>query len=172
MQVKEDETDHQAFMQIALQAAGSALDAGEFPVGCVLVSDGRVVASGARRNSRGEANELDHAEIVALRSLLDRCPSIDPSRVVVYSTMEPCLMCFSTLILNGIRTIVYAYEDVMGGGCGLELNRLAPLYSSMRVTVVSGVCRSTSLDLFKLFFSSPDNDYWQDSLLARYTLAQ
>ena len=86
--------------------------------------------------------------------------------------MEPCLMCFSALILNGIRNIVYGYEDVMGGGSSLDLSSLPPLYRAMQVNVISGVCRQESLKLFKLFFLDEKNHYWRDSLLARYTIAK
>jgi tRNA(adenine34) deaminase len=81
-------------------------------------------------------------------------------------------MCFSTLILNGIRKIVYAYEDVMGGGTNLPLVALNPLYAAMKIEVVPAVLRQESLALFQQFFSNPDNPYWKGSLLATYTLDQ
>lgn len=162
----------QQLMALALVLAREALAAGEFPVGCVIAGNGGVVAAGRRAHSRVETNELDHAEVVALRELLARAPGIDPAGLTVYSTMEPCLMCYATLLLNGVRRIVYAYEDVMGGGTNLELAALAPLYREMRVTVVPGVRRAESLALFRQFFADPANGYWQNSLLAEYTLRQ
>lgn len=165
--------EHQRFMEAALEQAEIALAAGEFPVGCVLVGDGRVVAAAARLNSSGPAaNELDHAEIVALRGYLAREERGTAAGLTLYSTMEPCLMCYATLLLSGIRTIVYGYEDVMGGGCGLDLTILPPLYAELSVRVHAGVCRDRCLGLFQRFFSNPDHRYWQDSLLARYTLEQ
>lgn len=163
---------HEKWMKAALEGAEEALGLGEFPVGCVMVSQNRIVSAGTRVNSRTDGNELDHAEIVALRSLSSLLPRIDYSQVVVYSTMEPCLMCFSTLILNGIRTFVYGYEDVMGGGSSLDLNLLPPLYRAMKVNVIPGVCRQESLAIFKRFFLDKKNLYWRDSLLARYTISQ
>ena len=164
---------HQIFMRLALAEAEKALNAAEFPVGCIIVANGEVVANGRRANSRsGSANELDHAEIVALRNLLDANPDIDRDSLIVYSTMEPCLMCYATLLLNGVRTIVYAYEDAMGGGTGIDLETLAPLYREMKVKLIPAMLRKESLDLFKRFFSNPENDYWRDSLLADYTLNQ
>ena len=163
---------HEEFMHLALIEAEKALQGGEFPVGCVIAGKDGVVATGQRKNSAGSANELDHAEIVALRSVIASHSAIERRSLTVYSTMEPCLMCFSTLILNGIRTIVYAYEDVMGGGTNLPLKELNPLYAEMTVTVVPHVLRQRSLMLFKTFFSCPDNPYWCDSLLSNYTLAQ
>lgn len=165
---KEDES----FMAVALELAEEALRAGEFPVGCVLVRDGRIIAGGRRMNSAAaSANELDHAEMVALRRAVDANPGLTFHDVTVYSTMEPCLMCYSTLLLNGVRTMVWAYEDVMGGGTSLDLGELAPLYREMEVTLVPGVMRLESLRLFHDFFTNPVNAYWQGSPLAQYTLA-
>jgi tRNA(adenine34) deaminase len=163
---------HEPYMRLALEEARRALDSGEFPVGCVLVHKGRVVAAGGRENSGVDGNEFDHAEIVALRRLLDTNPDLDFSEVIVYSTLEPCLMCYTTLILNGFRTIVYGYEDVMGGGSSLELERLSPLYASMQVKVIPGVERAGCLELFQRFFQDEKNDYWRDSPLSQYTLDQ
>ena len=163
---------HEYFMLLALKEAERALQKGEFPVGCVIADRDRVVATGRRINSTGSPNEMDHAEIIALRAIPAGGSEADRDRLTVYSTMEPCLMCFSTLILNGIRTIVYAYEDVMGGGTNVPLRDLNPLYAAMEITVIPDVLRRKSLDLFVTFFSSPNNLYWRDSLLARYTLAQ
>lgn len=160
-------------MRLALAEAEKALAANEFPVGCIIVANGEVVTSGHRTNSRSDtANELDHAEIVALRNLLAAHPDIDRDSLIVYSTMEPCLMCYATLLLNGIRTIAFGYEDAMGGGTNLDLESLAPLYREMQVELIPSLLRKESLNLFKRFFNNPENDYWRDSLLADYTLKQ
>jgi tRNA(adenine34) deaminase len=164
---------HEKFMDLALGEAQKALEVGEFPVGCVLVHNDQVVARGRRCHSGMAAvSELDHAEIVALRSLAAKSFSFDLHGLVAYATMEPCLMCYAALLLNGVRTIVYGCEDAMGGGLGLDLTRLSPLYRDMTVVITGGVRRLESLRLFRRFFSDPDNKYWQGSLLAEYTMAQ
>ena len=163
--------EHEHSMDAALNEARAALAAGEFPVGCVFVADGAIVARGHRENSGEDGrNEIDHAEVLTLRHLLAIRPAIDPGAVTVYSTMEPCLMCFSTLLLSGVRNFVWAYEDVMGGGTNLPLSMLNPLYRGMEVHLLDQVRRDESLRLFQQFFRT--GSYWQDSLLARYTLAQ
>ncbi len=160
-------------MHAALDEAQKALASGEFPVGCVMVHNGKIVSTGKRINSKVPTeNELDHAEIVALRNLFAEHPEIDRSKITVYSSMEPCLMCYVTMLLNGIRKIVYGYEDIMGGGTNLDLNKLAPLYREMSVEIIPHVLRRESLELFKIFFTNQDNTYWQDSPLAQYTLSQ
>ena len=166
-------TDYENFMHQALGEAGKALAAGEFPIGCVMVHDGTIVSRGRRINSKAtDQNELDHAEIMALRELFDHHPDIDRSKIVVYSTMEPCLMCYVTLLLNGIRKIVYGYEDIMGGGTNLDLQTLKPLYREMSVEIIPHILRRESLELFDAFFADQDNTYWKDSPLAHYTVAQ
>jgi tRNA(adenine34) deaminase len=161
------------FMTAALDLARVSLSAGEFPVGCVVADGRRVVARGRRTGTAaGMANEIDHAELNALRELYDDAPTVDRSTLTVYCTMEPCLMCFSAIVLSGIGRIVYAYEDVMGGGTGCERTGLPPLFRDARLTVVSGVLRADSLALFQRFFADMDNSYWADSLLSRYTLDQ
>lgn len=81
-------------------------------------------------------------------------------------------MCYATLLLNGIRKIVYAYEDFMGGGTELTLRELPPLYSEMQISIIPHILRQESLELFRRFFADPNNSYWQDSPLERYTLSQ
>ena len=166
-------SQHERYMREALLEAREALVAGEFPVGCVMVHGKKIISRGRRINSRApNENELDHAEIMALRKLFAQHPEIDRSKIVVYSTMEPCLMCYVTLLLNGIRKMVYGYEDIMGGGTSLDLKKLNPLYREMSVEITPHILRRESLELFKAFFAGQDNTYWQDSPLARYTLAQ
>jgi len=159
-------------MRMALALAHNAYEAGEFPVGCVIVDKGEVVADGTRSFTDHATSEIEHSELVALRKLLETKREINRERLTVYSTMEPCLMCYSTLILNGIRSIVYGFEDAMGGGTNLKLDALAPLYREMRVEIVPHVLREESLLLFQKFFANPKNTYWKDSLLSRYTLSQ
>lgn len=162
---------HETYMRLALAEAEKALDRREFPVGCIIADNEGVICSGSRNKSI-ENNELEHAEITALRKLYTKHQQRISSELVVYSTMEPCLMCYSTLIVNSIRTVVYSYEDVMGGGTGLDLNSLPPLYSSMEIKVISHVLRQDSLRLFHRFFADKENRYLQGTLLARYTCKQ
>jgi tRNA(adenine34) deaminase len=163
--------DDELFMGEALKEAQKALARGDFPVGCVMVYRGRIVARASRRGTAaGGRNELDHAEMVALRQLVHLNAELEPAGVTAFCTMEPCLMCFSALILAGIGEIVFAYEDAMGGGTGCDRSQMKALYRDSPIVVRPHVRRSESLALFQKFFADPANRYWRDSLLAEYTL--
>jgi len=162
-------------MGLALEQARKAYDRGEFPVGCVIVKGSQVIASGSRKGTsekKGGYSEIDHAEIRAIKCLETVDIRFDPGELVLFSTMEPCLMCLGAIILAGIKKIVYAYEDPMGGGTQCDLKKLPPLYETCEIDIVSGVLRRKSLDFFYKFFNKKDNLYWKNSYLESYTLEQ
>ena len=166
--------NYEYFMEKALVLAENALSQGEFPVGCVIVYNDEVIVDGFREGTAdGGDNEIDHAEIVALRHLYELDLNIDDkNKISIFSTLEPCLMCYGAILLSGIGEIVYAYEDVMGGGTGCNLKVLSPLYAEHQITIMPNTLRDKSLRIFKYFFSTPDNNYWRGSLLEKYTLGQ
>jgi tRNA(adenine34) deaminase len=160
-------------MNIALELAEKALDRNEFPVGCILVYEGSIIAEGERRGTLRETpSELEHAEMIALGRLESLDGPLDRAKVTLYATLEPCLMCFGALLISGIGTLVYAYEDAMGGGTACDRSQMPELYRDNPIEIVAGVGRENSLELFKRYFSNPETDYWSGSHLAHYTLEQ
>lgn len=161
------------FMKMALAQAENAFAQGEFPVGCVIEYQGEVLVTGARTGTTpGRTNEIDHAEILALKRLAAADRELDKTGLTLFCTLEPCLMCFAAIMLSGISRVVYGYEDVMGGGTHCDVDRLTPLYKNHPMTILPGVMREECLALFQAFFSNPANAYLRGSLLARHTLAQ
>ena len=177
---------HGIWMKKALELASSALERGEFPVGAVIVHEGRIVGVGSRENSMESGrNELDHAEILALKDWI-AAGSPGRGKAVCYSTLEPCLMCTGALIINGIGGICFGFEDVMGGGCGLdfdgrfsiaharlqrEAGAVRHMFKGFGDRIVPGVMRAESLELLKRFFKEPSNSYLKGTQLAEYVLA-
>ena len=165
--------NHEQHMAHALTIAREALDRDEFPVGCIMVHDGRIIAQGERTGTRRTVpSEIEHAEMVALRRLEEFAEPIDRKEITVYATLEPCLMCFGALLISGIGTLVYAYEDAMGGGTALDRTRLPAFYRDNELRIIPQVRRVESLKLFQDFFSRPHIEYWRNSFLEEYTLAQ
>ena len=162
-------------MSLALEKAGTAFLSGEFPVGCVVVQDKRVIADSSRQGTSGDRekfSEIDHAEIICLKKIEKSDINSDLSRAVLFCTMEPCLMCLGAIILSGIKKIVYAYEDPMGGAASCDLQQLPVLYKDSNIEILSSVMREKSLNLFCKFFKKKGNKYWKGSLLETYTLEQ
>lgn len=165
--------DYEFFMRKALKQAEKALSAGEFPVGCVITHQGKILATASRTGTIGNyPNEIDHAEMIALRDLSGLELNTDKDKVTLFTTLEPCLMCLGALILGGVDQIVFAYEDIMGGGTGCDLAKLPSLYKNQNMLIVPHILRTKSLELFKSFFQNPKHSYWRGSLLATYTLSQ
>jgi len=164
--------NYEYFMGEVLILAEKALSKGEFPVGCVMVYENKVLVSGSRIHSKGTIiNETDHAEIIALRQLAHK-KDIEKSKVSVFCNLEPCLMCYGALIISGIGEIVYAYEDVMGGGTSCDLSMLTPLYKNTKISVIPNILRGESLKLFKAYFLNSETNYLQNTLLETFTLSQ
>ena len=160
-------------MQKALDLAEKTLKNGEFPVGCVIVSQNKIIAEGSRKNTSGSlTNEIDHAEIIALRRLADSGEVLDKRETTLFCTLEPCLMCFCAIVLSNINKIVYAYEDVMGGCTRADFTKLSPLYRNSKISIIPNILREKSLELFRQYFADSNNAYWDKSLLANYTLIQ
>ena len=158
-------------MKKALYEAEKALCNGEFPVGSIFVYENNIISTGSREGTTGRNsnNEIDHAEMIGLR----RIPDIDMDmrkKITVFSTLEPCLMCFGALLINGIGKIVYAYEDVMGGATNINLAKLSPLYQNCTLSIIKNIMRNESYKLFQTYFKNSKNDYLKGSVLAEYTL--
>ena len=106
--------------------------------------------------------------MVALKRLSKLETRIPVEKITLFSTLEPCLMCYGAIILSGIKTIVFALEDVMGGGTNCDLSKLNPLYQKAGIAIVPNILRAESAKLLKAYFQNPENTYWKGSLLAHY----
>ena len=105
------------FMDRALALAEEALQAGEVPVGALLVlPDG---SSFEGRNGGTEGSALDHAEMAALRAALAQRHPNDLRKSTLYVTVEPCLMCLGAMVLARIGGLVYGCAEPRFGGVAL-----------------------------------------------------
>ncbi len=105
------------FMEAALALAKEAGEAGEVPVGCVIVRNGQIVGRGRNRRE-GEKTALGHAELEAIG---DACKNLGGWRLwdcTLYVTLEPCPMCAGAIINARIPRVVFGAEDKKCGACG------------------------------------------------------
>ena len=129
--------DDKKYMKRALALAAAAARDGEAPVGCVIVSDGQIVASG--RNMREKKkNALLHAEIIAINRACRRLGRWRLSGCTVYVTLEPCPMCAGALINCRADRVVYGCSDPKAGSFGSIVN-LNELGYNHRCEVTGGI---------------------------------
>jgi tRNA(adenine34) deaminase len=141
---------HEDFMRRALAEAHRAREAGEVPVGAVVVSDGAVVGTGFNRPI-GAQDPTAHAEIVALGAAGQALENYRLSGTTLYVTVEPCLMCVGAIVHARIGTVVYGVPDPKGGAVRslFDVNTL-PL--NHRFEAVEGVLAEECRELLQAFF--------------------
>jgi tRNA(adenine34) deaminase len=138
-------------MQLALAEARAAADAGEVPVGAVVVRDGQVVATG--RNAPLAAHDpTAHAEIVALRAAAARLGNYRLDGCTLYVTLEPCAMCAGAMLHARLDRVVYGAPDPKTGAAGSVLNLFAEPLLNHRTQVQGGVCADECAALLRDFF--------------------
>jgi tRNA(adenine34) deaminase len=137
-------------MRSALAEAHRAREAGEVPVGAVVVAGGVVVGKGFNRPI-GAQDPTAHAEIVALGAAGQALGNYRLSGATLYVTVEPCLMCVGAIVHARIATVVYGVPDPKGGAVRslLDVNAL-PL--NHRFEVVEGVLAEECRELLQEFF--------------------
>jgi tRNA(adenine34) deaminase len=141
------------YMLLALEQARRARDAGEVPVGAVLVQGERVIAAGANRPIGG-CDPTAHAEIEALRAGARTLGSYRLSDTVLYVTLEPCLMCAAAIVHARVRRLVFGAWDMRAGAAGSMLDAFALPGLNHRVDVFGGVLQQECAALLTGFFES------------------
>lgn len=121
------------------QAVELALDTetrGNLPIAAIITLDGRVVATAANQTCHPTAHPGRHAEVLALASLPDDL--VHRLRdMTCYTTLEPCLMCFGSLVLHGVGRVVFGAVDPLGGA--VSLAKYLPPYVARKAAAMSWV---------------------------------
>lgn len=109
--------NHEKYMRIAIEEARTGIETGQTPFGSCIVKDGEVI-SASHNHVWASTDITAHAEIDAIRDACKRLNTIDLSGCIIYSTCEPCPMCYSAIHWARISTIVYGarIEDAEKGG--------------------------------------------------------
>ncbi len=109
-------TEDEAYIHRAMQLADRAADAGDVPIGAVLVSGDLVLEARNEKESRPDATA--HAEMILLREAAQRLGVWRLSDATLYVTKEPCVMCAGAMIAARIKRVVYGASDPKGGADG------------------------------------------------------
>ena len=141
------------YLQAAIAQANAAQEAGEVPVGAVIVRDGEIIATGRNRVIT-DHDPTAHAEIVALRAAGLALGNYRLEGCDLYCTLEPCAMCAGAILHARIRRLVYAASDPKAGACGSVLGVMNHPQLNHRVEVVPGLLAEECGAMLTAFFRS------------------
>ena len=152
--------EDERFMWQALREAEAAAEAGDVPVGAVVVHAGRIIGRG--RNQRELLNDpTAHAEIIAITAAAASRESWRLDDCTLYVTLEPCAMCAGAVVLARPARLVYGAADPKAGACGSVLQVVDHPQLNHRLEPVGGILAAECGSILKEFFRlrrGPDRD--------------
>ena len=139
------------FMKAAIREARKAYALDEVPIGCVIVSDNKIIARGYnRRNTEG--NTLAHAEISAIRKASKKLGDWRLEDCTMYVTLEPCQMCAGAIVQSRMKRVVIASMNPKAGCAGSVLNLLQMAEFNHQVEIEKGVLNEECSTMLSDFF--------------------
>jgi len=144
--------DDEHWMGLALEEAARAAQAGEVPVGAVVVLDGRLLGSGHNTPIK-DCDPTAHAEMVALRAAAREAGNYRLIGATLYATIEPCAMCCGAAIHARIARLVYGADDAKAGAVRSVNRLLDDARLNHQIAVTAGVrateCGARLSDFFR-----------------------
>jgi len=141
------------FMDLAIEQARLAEQAGEVPVGAVLVHDGQVIAAAGNAPISTD-DPSGHAEMRVIRAAGAALKNYRLNDTVLYVTLEPCPMCAGALVNARVGKVVYGAQDFKAGAGGTVFNILDSDKLNHRLIVEGGVKEPECRELLQSFFKS------------------
>jgi tRNA(adenine34) deaminase len=139
------------FMQLALRQAQAAADAGEVPVGAVVVRAGQVIASG--HNAPLVSHDpTAHAEVNAIRAAAQALGNYRLDDCTLYVTLEPCAMCSGAALHARFKRVVFGATEPKTGAAGSVLNLFAHEQINHQTQVTAGVLADECAQVLQSFF--------------------
>ena len=144
------QSDHD-FMKIALEEAQAAYDAGEVPVGAVLVHNGRILAQA--HNLPISLNDPSaHAEMLALRQAAETIGNYRLVGAELYVTLEPCIMCAGAIVQSRLARVIFGARDQKCGAVTSLYNILTDERLNHQVEVTEGILQEGCGEIMSRFF--------------------
>jgi tRNA(adenine34) deaminase len=141
------------WMEEALRCAQRALEAGEVPVGAVVVCDGRIVGRGWNRNITA-SDPTAHGEIIALREAGANLGNHRLEDCELFATIEPCPMCAGALVHARVKRLVYGADDPKAGAVHSVMQVVNHPRLNHKIEVRSGVLAGRSAEVLQSFFKN------------------
>ena len=140
------------FMSRALLLAKKAYEAGEVPVGAVMVKDGEIIAEGYNMREQKQ-NALSHAEIECINKACEVLKSWRLDGCELYVTLEPCPMCTGAIINSRIKTVVFGAYDLKAGSMDSVINLCDYPYNH-KPEIYGGIMEDECKEILEKFFQN------------------
>ncbi|MBD2355953.1 nucleoside deaminase [Tolypothrix sp. FACHB-123] len=145
---------HRQWMSRALELAQATGEAGEVPVGAVIIdAAGNLLAEGENRKER-DKDPTAHAEIIALRAAAKNLQNWHLNQCTLYVTLEPCPMCAGAIIHARVGLLVYGVDDTKTGAIRTVTNIPDSAASNHRLKVIGGVLESACRQQLQAWFAT------------------
>jgi tRNA(adenine34) deaminase len=142
---------HRKWMNAAIREAERALDAGEVPVGAVVVRQEQIVGRGHNMVER-LVDPTAHAELIAITAACTTLQSKQLDGCTLYVTLEPCSMCAGASVLSRLERMVFGTFDAKAGAASTLYNIPQDTRLNHRVEIISGVEEERCSGLLQDFF--------------------
>ena len=139
------------FMRAALEQARLAIDAGEVPIGAVVVMDDEIVARAFNQPIRA-IDPTAHAEVLALRAAAQHVGNYRLTGATLYVTVEPCLMCVGALVHARVREVIFGAVEPRSGALVSTVRGHEIAGLNHRFAVTGGVLEAECRDMIQQFF--------------------
>lgn len=144
-------TSDEKYMKEAIKQAGKAADAGDVPIGCVIVHENRIIARGYnKRNAR--KTTLAHAELIAIEKASKKLGDWRLEECTMYITLEPCQMCAGAIVQARIPRVVVGAMNKKAGCAGSVLNLFQIPAFNHQVEFEQGVLQEECSAILSDFF--------------------
>lgn len=144
-------TEDEKFMKEAIRQAKKAEAIGDVPIGCVIVSEGRIIARGYNKRNKNKT-VLAHAELLAMSKACKKTGDWRLEDCTMYITLEPCQMCAGAIVQARIPRVVIGSMNPKAGCGGSVLNLLQMKEFNHQVEVTRGVLEEECSEMLSAFF--------------------
>lgn len=138
---------NEKYMNIALIEANKAYKKNEVPIGCIIVKNNKIISKAY--NKKEKTNVVTkHAEIIAIEKACKKLKTWHLNDCILYTTVEPCLMCTGAIIQSRMKKVVYATENEKYG----YLNKIVKA-SKSKLEIEKNILAEKSISLLQNFFN-------------------
>ena len=147
----EEQKIQEKYMKEAIRQAKKAGEAGDVPIGCVIVYEGKIIARGYNKRNQ-QKSALGHAEISAIRKASKKLGDWRLEECTMYVTLEPCPMCAGAIVQARIPEVVVGAMNPKAGCAGSIINLLQMQQFNHQVQTDIGICGDECSTMLSTFF--------------------